>query len=229
MGRDTHQQISPTSSLCFAIMARRFLTTPGLAFSSNYQHDADSWEPILSFTDFPLLPEATFEIDRRMCKPNYHDWRITPPQEWLELMMARLEGSDGGSLEPTPSKPQLAALSKPEFDRAMRRALRDLNQLDALVHNPLVHAGFVTTSSGERATDRQRAETLQRRLREAIEALQQSPRELKLYRALHASFVQPAPTHKQAAQSLHVSLSTFRRDRRAGIARVTNSLWLGES
>lgn len=228
MGRDTHQQISPTSSLCFAILARHFLTIPNLAFTSNHHHDAESWEPILAFTDFPLLPEASFEIDGRICKPNHHDWRITPPQAWLELLMAQLEGSDGGSLEPLPSQPQLAALSKPEFDRAVRQALRDLSQFDALGRNPLVYASFVNDASGEHDDERQRAQALQRRLLEAIETLQQSPRDLKLYRALQAAFVKPALTHKQAAQSLHVSLSTFRRDMRAGVARVASLLWLDE-
>ena len=65
-------------------------------------------------------------------------------------------------------------------------------------------------------------------IREAADALQASPRDLKLYRALHHTYFQPAPTQERAAELLDLPFSTYRRHLMAGIAQVTEALWQRE-
>ncbi len=65
-------------------------------------------------------------------------------------------------------------------------------------------------------------------MQEAVESLQKTPRDAKLYRALYHTYLQPAPTQEQAAELLDLPFSTFRRHLKAGIIRVAQSLWQKE-
>jgi len=65
-------------------------------------------------------------------------------------------------------------------------------------------------------------------VQEAVDALQRSPREAKLHRALYHTYLQPAPTQEHAAELLDLPFSTFRRHLKAGITRVTEMLWQKE-
>ena len=69
-----------------------------------------------------------------------------------------------------------------------------------------------------------RAAVLQALITEAAVALQASPRDLKLYRALYHTYFQPAATQEQAAELLDLPFSTYRRHLTAGIAQVTEAL-----
>ena len=58
--------------------------------------------------------------------------------------------------------------------------------------------------------------------------MQASPKDLKYYRAVYHTFVQPAATQEVAAELLDLPFSTYRRHLKAGIARVTDLLWQRE-
>jgi predicted DNA-binding protein (UPF0251 family) len=51
------------------------------------------------------------------------------------------------------------------------------------------------------------------------------PRDEKYYRAVHRTYLQPAPTQEKAAEQLGVPFSTFRRHLNRGLDRVTEMLW----
>jgi len=70
-----------------------------------------------------------------------------------------------------------------------------------------------------------RAAALQELLRETAVALQNTPRQAKLYRALRYTYIQPAPTLEKAAELLAMPFSTYRRHLRSGIQYVTERLW----
>jgi hypothetical protein len=70
-------------------------------------------------------------------------------------------------------------------------------------------------------------------VREAILAaaavMERSPRDRRGYRALHHTYLQPAPTQAAAAELLDLPRTTYRRRLTAGIGRLTELLWQEES
>jgi hypothetical protein len=51
------------------------------------------------------------------------------------------------------------------------------------------------------------------------------PRDEKLCRAIHLTYLEPAATQELAAERLGLPFSSYRRHLTSGIARVTASLW----
>jgi hypothetical protein len=73
-----------------------------------------------------------------------------------------------------------------------------------------------------------RPERLRSLLDEAAASLRDHPRDEKLYRALEATYLHPAPTQEAAAERLGLPFSTYRRHLTAGVDRVTGWLWQRE-
>jgi len=86
----------------------------------------------------------------------------------------------------------------------------------------------VRERSGPEAGLVERTAILQNLIKEVAEALQASPRDAKLHRALYHTYFHPARTQEQAAELLDVPFSTYRRHLKAGIGRVVNALWQRE-
>jgi hypothetical protein len=55
-----------------------------------------------------------------------------------------------------------------------------------------------------------------------------TPRDEKLYRALHRTYLQPAATQELAAESLGLPFSTYRYHLTIAITRLTEWLWQRE-
>jgi hypothetical protein len=55
--------------------------------------------------------------------------------------------------------------------------------------------------------------------------LQTSPREAKYYRALHRTYLDPAPSQDHPAELLDLLFSTYRRHLEGGITRVVEIPW----
>ena len=126
--------------------------------------------------------------------------------------------------------------------------------LDALQNNPLVRSRsvyevlsrsveeqvFTKASMSESSKDtqltekpsfghlRERVNVLQNLLKQAVESLQSSPRDEKLYRAVYRTYLNPAPTQEQAAELLGLPFSTYRRHLKAEMTRVADILWQRE-
>jgi hypothetical protein len=115
-------------------------------------------------------------------------------------------------------------LSHPDFEEAVRRALRDFTRPNALAANPLLRSRVAAEHAGDAPT----AATLQALLREAAETLRANPRDEKLYRALRRTYLEPAATQELAAELLGLPFSTYRYHLTGGIARVTERLWQRE-
>lgn len=223
VSRDTYQTVSSATNVFSITTNRHWLTRARLAWTFIVTFDAGFWQPMLSYLNFHRCPEADFEVGSRRYAVFGHDWRAEPPQVWFDLMEER-ELLTTAELPPTPPVEPAAALvvlSEPEFRAAVRQALRDYTRLDALAGNPLLRSRVTGADTGERPGP----EDLRRVVREAAESLRANPRDEKLYRAVHRTYLQPAATQEAAAERLGLPFSTYRRHLAAGIDRITAWLW----
>src|SRR5512132_1025700 len=115
----------------------------------------------------------------------------------------------------------LLVLSEPEFEAAVRQALRDYTRPAALAASPLLRSRLASQAAAGTPT----AATLQELLRSAAQALAANPRDERLYRALACTFFEPAATQELAAERLGLPFSTYRYQLAGGIRRVTERLW----
>ncbi|MGA7670687.1 MAG: AAA family ATPase [Nitrolancea sp.] len=226
MARDGYQSVSAIQSLIFGRAAQHYLTTPALAFSFFSVAQPDFWAPMFTHVDLPLQPEIAFRTDDRDFGVFVHDWRVTPPMTWLDVLAER-EMQMEVQAPPAPAVP-LVVLSRPDFEQAVRDALRSLTQLTALEVNPLLRSRLIVDQVGNSATISERVTALRQTLRSAVASLGTTPRQAKLQRALHHTYVQPAPTQDQAAELLDLPFSTYRRHLTSGVTAVTEHLWQRE-
>ena len=227
MARDGYQSVSAIQSLIFGRAAQHYLTTPRLAFSFFSAAEPEFWAPMFTHVDLPLQPEIAFRTDEREFGVFVHDWRVTPPMTWLDLLAEREMEMETQAVPPTPAVP-LVVLSRPDFEQAVRDALRSLTHAAALESNPLLRSRLVVDQVASGAATADRVAALRQTLRDAIHSLGTSPRQAKLQRALHHTYVQPAPTQDQAAELLDLPFSTYRRHLTSGVAAVTELLWQRE-
>ncbi|HET7034055.1 MAG TPA: hypothetical protein VFI42_00085, partial [Thermomicrobiaceae bacterium] len=225
LARDSYQDVSAIQSLIFGKAAQFYLTTPGLAFSFFRVADPAFWEPMFGYVDLARLPEAEVEIGGGGQRQAVfgHDWRVTPPTAWLDLLAAR--ELDASPPAPPERAPAVVLLSQPDFAAAARDALRQLTRPEALRGNPLLRSRMVIERAGSAATPAEREAALRALLREATERLQAHPRQAKLYRALYHTYVSPAATQEQAAELMDLPFSTYRRHLAAGVAAVVDLCW----
>ena len=98
---------------------------------------------------------------------------------------------------------------------AVRAALRNLDRPDELARNPLA------TGSG---TD-ERAESVREALRGAVDStFGEGPDERLLHAVMTHGYLEPATTHEQAADLLHVSRATYFRKLRVATQRLCDGL-----
>src|SRR3712207_5834965 len=151
------------------------------------------WHATFTYLSQRRSPEADFAVGGRRYAVYTHDWRAEPALAWLELMGEREIATDlkVEQLETRPPAP-LVVLSQPEFEEAVRRALRDYTRPDALAANPLLRSRLAI----ERAEDAPTRATLQALLREAAEILTANPKDDRLYRAVRATYLEPIGTQE---------------------------------
>jgi hypothetical protein len=226
LARDAYQAVSQVQSLVFINAVRHYLTTPGLAFTFFPCANPDFWAVVFAYVDLARLPEADFEVGGRRYGVYGHDWRSRPPAAWLALLAER-EIATELQVAPPPAE-SLIVLSESDFAAAVHDALRDLVRPEALRANPLLRSRLVAEQAGPAADGPARVSALQNLLKKTAGALQASPRDAKLYRAVYHTYIQPATTQEQAAELLDVPFSTYRRHLKAGITRITEMLWQQE-
>jgi hypothetical protein len=224
MDRTTYQAVSAVQSLIFGRAVQHYLTTPGLAFSFFPAADADFWAPMFTHVDLPRVPQADFCIGGRHFGVFGHDWRARPSMAWLTLLGER-------ELAVTPQAPRTISsvvLSEAEFGAAVRDALRQLHRPDLLRGNPLLRSRLIVQQAGCPVGDAQRLEALRSQVFDAAAGLKLSARDARLWAALDQTYFHPAASQEQAAELLDLPFSTYRRYLKAGIARVTDTLWQRE-
>jgi len=115
-------------------------------------------------------------------------------------------------------------LTRPDFESAVRDALRHYTQADLLAGNPLLQARLLAHPDSSAATP----QSLQTLLADAAKALFAGGRDQRLYRVLDLTYFNPAPKQEAAASRLGLSFSTYRRHLTSGVDRLTEWLWQQE-
>jgi hypothetical protein len=234
MGRDSYQNPSPVQSLLIVHALRHFLTHSHLAFTFFACADPDLWEPVFEHVQIARLPDAEYTIDGRHYGVFGHDWRAQPASEWLEQLYERevAAGGAGHEAEPTrsatPAPPPLLILSEQAFAAAVRDALKNLFRSEALCANPLLRSRVLVARVGPNADFAARADALHDLIQDRAARLQSSPKQARGYRALHRTYLEPAPTQEQAAELLDLPFNTYRRHLGEGITALTQLLWREE-
>ncbi|ARA94715.1 hypothetical protein AWN76_017180 [Rhodothermaceae bacterium RA] len=222
-----YQDVSPVQSLIFIQTVRYYLETEGLAFTFLPCADPDFWQLVLNYADLHRLPEADFSVGGSTHGMFGHDWRVCPPARWLDLLAERGSAFQARSVAPE-RRSDLLVLSESDFAEAVKEALQSFTRLDRLQDNPLMRSRVVLDQIEEGADEADRARTLRQLLLQVAEPLKASPREAKFYRALQATYFDPAPTQERAAEALDLPFSTYRRHLRSGIEAVIQALWQRE-
>jgi hypothetical protein len=108
----------------------------------------------------------------------------------MDRQSAQAVAGSGAAVADEPAA--FAVLSRPEFDRAARAALRSLHS-DALAGNALVRSRLAAHSGGPGQPG-----VLRELLTGVIGSMSADPKEAKLHRVLDATYLRPAPTQKTA-------------------------------
>ncbi|HSN75914.1 MAG TPA: ATP-binding protein, partial [Anaerolineae bacterium] len=227
LAADTYQDVSPTQSVIFINMVRHYFTS-GLAYTFYACANPAFWQPVFAYAELERLPDLDFTVADRSFGVYGHDWRAMPPMAWLELLGQREIALAPQAVQPPAPAVRLVVLSQEAFAEATEDALHDYVRPDVLRSNPLLRSRAVQTRAGASAGDAERVAALRSLLQAAAGQLQQSPKENKYYRAVHHTYLQPAPTQEQAAELLDVPFSSYRRHLKAGMARIAEILWQAE-
>lgn len=224
---DSYQAVSPVQSSIFLTMVQHYLITSGLSFTCLPCATPEFWTLVFAYADLARLSALDFTSDERRYGVYGHNWRLVPPLPWLNLLAER-EVARGAFRQPPPVTETILALSEVDFAEAVRAALRDLYNPTALRSNGLLKSRLVWAAAAEASTLDERIAALTTLLRTTATILQQTPRQNKLYRALHHTYFQPAATQEQAAELLDLPFSTYRRHLRSGIDFLCETLWQQE-
>lgn len=231
LDKDNYQAVSPVQSRIFINCVQHYLTTAHLAYTFFPCATPDFWAGVFAYADLQRIPEADFKIEGKSYGVYGHNWQLTPPEKWLDLLAEReIAMTSAEPVAPTPppvSKP-LLVLSQPEFADAVRGVLRHFTHPAELQNNPLLHSRLVVDRIGEGAGQPERVNVLRNLIKEAADVLKASPRQAKLYRALHHTYFQPAATQELAAEVLDIPFSSYRRHLKSGVDEVVEYLWSRE-
>lgn len=223
LARTTYQGVSPIQSRIFLALVQHALTTPGLAYTLIACADPDFWANVFGYIHFARCQDADFSVGARRYGVYGQDWRAMPAMTWLQMV-----GEPGATGEAAAPPPQpvatFAVLPAEEFAAAVREALRTFHEPTALSRNLLLGTRLVAKQAGPNSSTTQRVVALKTLIQQAAAELQAAPREVKLYRALHHTYFQPAVTQEQAAELLDLPFSTYRRHLGAGVAYLVE--WL---
>lgn len=217
-----YQAPSPAMDLIYGWTTMIWLTSPGIAWTFVIPTDGDAWEPVLNYLYFERAPAS---FDTTLGKMRYtligHDWRIQPPTEWLDAMGEReLLTTAPGNQRPQAAV-QPVVLAEADFRKAARAGIRDVRRPAALAANPLVRSRLAGGADAPAAN-------LARSIEEAASELRANPRDERLYRVFHRTYLEPAPTQEAAAELLDLPWSTYRRHLAASVERVIEGLWTRE-
>ncbi|CAM5522314.1 ATP-binding protein [Streptomyces aurantiogriseus] len=216
-----YPKVSPVEDLHqWRFVAEVARAGPRLGWSYIAIRAVEFWHPYLTSLGFdttvdrPQVGEVRYMVFA-------WDWRAQPVWTWAEqktrLMLAHVPGVPGTPDEaPAPTRPtELTVLSRPEFDAAVRDALRALGRPEKLAVNPLARSRL-TVEHGV---------SLQDVLAQAVQALHKERSGEKYHRAVATTYLRGRTTQEAAAARLGLPFGTYRRHLVSGVERVCDALW----
>ena len=220
---ETYQGPSPTLNAVPILTLQRQLTTPHLAWDFLTLAEPDDWDAYFAAADLPRAMGADFLVGPTRYGLFAHDFRRVPVEAMTERWTERALADDALLLPATTPQPELLVLSHPEFDAAVRRAMRDLHQPDLLAKNPLLRTRLVSGVDVVAG-----ARQLTKLIRSAASSLAGNPHDDRLFRAIDRTYLQMYRTQEAAAAALGLPFSTYRRHLAQGLERVVAVLWQRE-
>jgi hypothetical protein len=220
---DRYQEMSPIFNLLSMRATFAAIEDTRLAWSLVAFSDPARWVPMMQYVNFERADAAAFTVGGRLYGVYAHDWRAEPWELWWDQLGERslsFEPVIGEEASIHQSAP-VVVLSEPEFTACVRQALRDWTRPAALAGNPLLQSRLVVDG----ASDGSGVPRLQALLREALDTLNQSPRDEKFHRALLYTYFQLAATQEGAAERLGLPFSTYRYHLARGTDRIIEWLW----
>jgi hypothetical protein len=218
--RGAYHRPSPAMDLVQVRCSIEWTAPDGPAMSVLAIADGEFWAPQMAYIDHERVDEVPF--GSRTVTLFAHDWRAAPPAYWLRMMAEReLSGGTPAVGRRRELAPQRQVLSAPEFEAAVRDALRCWRRADDLARNPLCRSRLVADVSSTASP----AEVLADLLVEATDTLAVDPRDARLHRAVATTYFRGVPTQEAAAERLGLPFSTYRRHPAAGLGRLTAWLW----
>ena len=228
MARDTYHGVSPVQSLVIVNTVRHYLSASRLAFTFFPVRSPEAWEPVFAYAEAKRCPEAESDADGFPVGLFCHDWRVQSPSEWLRVLGEKEVAGSAGSIRPA-STPSVVVLSRPDFEAAVRAALKSLHREASLAESPLLRTRAVLDRMRDsEESPAQSVAALQNLLRETATSLQGHPKRDRAYRAVLHTYLRPARTQEKAAELLDLPFSTYRRHLAEGLELVCESLWRQE-
>lgn len=223
MAREGYQGVSPVQSVIFINAVQHYVSNPRLAWSFFPAAEPEFWAPAFLYMSIHRVAELDYVAGEHRMGVFAHDWRAQPVAAWLEMLGERELATDLDLKTLEVAKPApLVVLSQPEFEEAVRDALRDFTRPSALVQNPLLRSRLVAERAGNQPPNPSHLQTL---VREAAANLKTNPKDEKLYRVLERTYLEPAATQEVAAELLDLPFSTYRRHLKSGLERLCAWLW----
>jgi hypothetical protein len=219
MGNETYR--NPSTPFSMSVMgANMVYTDPTLILSTMVVPDPEYWDQLFRYVNHYRVANVAVPIGDRVYALYAHDWRRETVAQFDEVLTRR-ESSVDPYLESPAAMPQEIVLSRPEFDNAVRQALKTSLTPARVEQNPLLRSRLVMHAPGNAAP----AERLCGLLREAAESLRSNAKTVRYYQALHRTYLDPAPSQERAAEDLDLPFSSYRRYLTTGLGMVTDYLW----
>jgi hypothetical protein len=201
---------SPAVDLKITRVVAEWLRAHRMAWSFLVLLDIEAWDIQSKSVEHHPISERVAVGDRELVLYS-HDWRTMPLQLWMSRQDTEVLS---GHRTAAAAEPSRHVLGRPQFDAAVRAALRHVGHDAALDANPLCSTGLADTGH-----------ELGMVVTEAVQTLADDPRATKQYRAVHTTYILPMPTQEAAAGRLGLPFSTYRRHLASGIKRICETLW----
>ncbi|MFJ2095465.1 ATP-binding protein [Streptomyces sp. NPDC087901] len=220
---EAYGEVSTVGHLMQLRICGDWIRSRGLAWSFITSPDAELWTPLMDHLGHRQIYQTPWGRNR-VFTVFACDWRVTPMEIWFDR-------TQPGALSEVPTAPVPdhqgpKPMSRADFEKAVRDALRNLHRPDVLRASPLLTsrlaAGFAWAAGEDMV------ESLQRTLTAAVNEMVADPKSGKLHRAVATAYLSRIPTQEAAAERLGLPYSTYRRHLSRGLERVCELLWQRE-
>ena len=224
MGRVHYQNVSGVQSAIFLAIVQYYFTQ-GLAVSMLSCSHPGFWSQVLNYADLHHITELDYEINDVTHGWYLHDWRERSPLAWLELMGKREINEEEPTISQTSDN---NSLSEQQFANAVYEALKMMDNPKKLIGNPLLKCRFVRKDNESENSEIHLALHLADKIKKVVASFETSSKDESLYRVLYRTFINPVGSQEQTADFLYMSFSTYRRNLKKAISKVSDLLWLEE-
>jgi len=222
------QKISKLRSSIFLFITQYYLSTKGLAVHLLSVTKPEFWKTLLNYYGMEHVPSLDYTANNIPRGFYMHDWRKTPPKQWLKSLVKK-EHTGTAEAKTAQPKKEMLVLNETEFFENVYAALKDYHSDKKLESNPLIQSRFVLHAAAENNSDREHIAVLKEKIDAALKKIEESKRYDNLHRLLHRTFINPVGSQQQTAEFLTLPFSTYRRHLKKAVTLVFDILWKQET